>query len=147
MPVNFQNADVRFSLKGKKKLKDFISRELKKVGIQKFTVDYIFCSDEYLLDINQKFLDHDYYTDIITFPLSKGGELEAEIYISIDRVKENSTSLKVAPRDSLSQSFENELNRVIFHGILHLLGHQDKTKAQKSLMRKLEDQWLVRSNS
>jgi len=99
-------------------------------------LDCIFCSDEYLLNVNRTFLQHDYYTDIITFPLDETDKKTvAEIYISIDRVKENAASENV--------TFENELQRVIFHGVLHLCGFKDKTKAQSQLMRQMENQWLA----
>jgi probable rRNA maturation factor len=149
MPISFHNADIKFSLKHKKRLKEFITWQLKEEGIERFTLRYIFCSDDYLLDLNRKFLGHDYYTDIVTFPLSSdNGKLEAEVYISVERVKENAELLsKLAKKDviissELSQAFENEMNRVIFHGVLHLLGYKDKTKLQKKEMRKREDLWL-----
>jgi len=134
MPISFHNADIRFSFKQKKAVKLFIEKQLS--GLKKnIHINYIFCSDEYLLDINRKFLKHDYYTDIITFSLSESeNTLESEIYISIDRVKENAKTLSV--------EFEDELLRVMFHGVLHLLGHKDKTKAQKAAMRKLENKWI-----
>jgi probable rRNA maturation factor len=149
MPITFQNADIDFLLKHKKKLRGFIASQLKENGFRAFTLSYIFCSDDYLLDMNRRFLGHDYYTDIITFPLKEdNGKLEAEVYISIERVKENAGTLAKQTRErateqtNSAQIFENELNRVIFHGILHLLGHKDKTKTQKLGMRKREDEWL-----
>jgi probable rRNA maturation factor len=149
MPITFQNADVEFLLKHKKKLRDFITWQLKEAGFRAFTLSYIFCSDDYLLDINRRFLKHDYYTDIITFPLIEdNGRLEAELYISIDRVKENAKAF-LSPKEQIAnkqtnpgQSFENELIRVIFHGVLHLLGYKDKIKAQKLQMHRQEDHWL-----
>ena len=123
---------------------------------QTIQLSFVFCSDEYLLNINRQFLNHDYYTDIITFPLSYSQEvLEAEIYISVDRVRQN--SLQFAANDSKKKpkagikgttteqtSFNNELHRVIFHGVLHLLGYKDKTKANQLEMREMEDLWLKR---
>lgn len=96
---------------------------------------YIFCTDDYLLNINRNFLQHDYYTDIITFDLSeqKDGS-HGEIYISIDRVKDNAVHLK--------EPLQRELLRVIFHGALHLCGYKDKTKVQERTMRKKEDYYL-----
>jgi len=135
MPVSFQNADVSFTLPGRAALRKFITSSFEKEAKRKLRVSYIFCSDDYLLRINQDFLRHDYYTDIITFPLSETDrEVEAEIYISIDRVRENAAKLKIP--------FDQELHRVLFHGILHLIGYQDKTTAQKELMRRAEDKWL-----
>lgn len=99
-------------------------------------INYIFCSDEYLLDINRKHLNHDYYTDIITFDLSElPKQLEADIFISIDRVRENAAEQE--------EEFEMELNRVLVHGILHLMGYRDKTDAEKLVMRSLENKELA----
>ena len=135
MAVSFQNADIAFKLASKNKLKKFIATSFEKEAKKKLSVGYVFCSDEYLLRINQDFLKHDYYTDIITFPLSETDrKVEAEIYISIDRVKENALKLKVP--------FEKELYRVIFHGVLHLIGYKDKTATQNEEMRKAEEKWI-----
>jgi probable rRNA maturation factor len=142
MPISFHTADIKFTLKNKRRLRAFIGQQLKSKGIGQFNLSYVFCSDEYLLAINQKFLGHDYYTDIITFPLSEKDALEAEMYISVDRVKENASSL-LKTNAFIAQRIENELVRVIFHGILHLLGYQDKTKYQKLRMRSAEDEWLI----
>lgn len=133
--VLFHYADRKLSIKGKRKIKEIIKaisvRE--KVALQR--LDYIFCSDDYLLDINQKFLNHDYYTDIITFDLSERNGIKGEIYISVDRVKENALSNNII--------FEEEVARVIFHGFLHLCGYKDKKKADIQLMRKREDYYLL----
>lgn len=135
MPVSFHNADVTFKLAAKAALKNFITSSFEKEANKKLSISYVFCSDEYLLGINQNFLQHDYYTDIITFPLSETDKaVKAEIYISIDRIRENATKLKVP--------FEQELHRVIFHGVLHLIGYKDKTTAQKEAMRKAEEKWI-----
>jgi probable rRNA maturation factor len=145
MAISFYNADVRFVLKQKQKLKKFIANQLKANGRAKFSIRIIFCSDEYLLDINRKFLNHDYYTDIITFPLTDGENLEAELYISIDRVADNAVKTKIGTNKGTfktSQQIDNEANRVIFHGILHLLGFNDKTANEKRQMRIAEDKLL-----
>jgi probable rRNA maturation factor len=135
MPITFHNADIKFTLPQKAALKKFIGAQVLKEAGKKTQLSYIFCSDEYLLDINRRFLQHDYYTDIITFPLGeREAVIEAEIYISVDRVRDNAKNLKVP--------LEHELLRVMFHGVLHLLGHKDKTKAQKLAMRKLEEVWM-----
>ncbi|ARN78475.1 rRNA maturation RNase YbeY [Nonlabens spongiae] len=97
-------------------------------------LDYIFCSDDYLLEINQQFLDHDTYTDIITFDYSSEGMLEGEIYISTDRVKDNAAVFDVDESD--------ELRRVIVHGLLHLMGYGDKTLHEKNLMREKESEMM-----
>jgi len=98
------------------------------------TLNYIFCSDDYLLDINIKYLGHDYYTDIITFPYKEGDELESDLYISLDRVKENAVDFMV--------TFENELKRVMVHGLLHLMGYGDKSSEQIRLMREKEEDYI-----
>ncbi|MFM6944392.1 MAG: rRNA maturation RNase YbeY [Bacteroidota bacterium] len=99
------------------------------------TINYIFCSDEYLLTINQEYLQHDTYTDIITFDLSNNEtEIVSDIYISIDRVKENA--------QKFNSSMEQELHRVLFHGILHLCGLKDKSKQDAALMRAKEEYYL-----
>src|SRR5437763_535937 len=116
-------------------LKAFIEGMLKKHHKSIGSVDYIFCSDEYLLEINRKQLDHDFYTEIITFNLSSLEEpLIAEIYISIDRVAENAKTFQ--------STFYDELHRVIFHGVLHLNGHKDKSKKEATAMRRAEDNAL-----
>ena len=133
--IIFRSADKSLSLAGKNALKEFIIRLFKKEKHTLGSVTYVFCSDEYLLQINRDFLQHDYYTDIITFGLSGRGEpIEAEIYISIDRVKDNAANLGV--------SFTNEVCRVIFHGALHLCGYKDKRKSEIATMRAKEDQYL-----
>lgn len=132
--VHFFNADKKATLTSRNKLRVFLTTLLKKEGARELIdLSYIFCSDNYLLDINRKFLQHDFYTDIVTFDLSSNEKtLNGEIYISIDRVKENAKSMGV--------SFHEELHRVIFHGALHLCGFKDKTKTQKAMMRQKEDQ-------
>jgi len=120
------------SLRNRGKLKQFLSKTAKSFKKEIGELNIVFCSDAYLLDINKKHLSHDYYTDIITFDLSeKKGPIQSEIYISIDRVKDNAKSLKI--------SFSRELHRVIFHGLLHLMGYKDKTTAAQKIMRKAED--------
>lgn len=100
-------------------------------------IEYILCSDPYLLEINKEYLDHDYFTDIITFPLSQD-PIEATIYISVDRVRDNAREFE--------QGFEDELHRVIAHGILHMIGYNDKTEEESLLMRKRENAYLEKRN-
>jgi rRNA maturation RNase YbeY len=134
--ISFIKHNVAFSLKNKKDLTGIILHLFKKennVDLESLT--YIFCTDQYLRKLNRRFLNHDYYTDILTFVLSdKGNPLVSEIYISIDRVKENSQKLNI--------SQHNELLRVIFHGALHLCGYNDNTDRQKIRMRQKEDEYL-----
>ena len=123
-----------FSLQNRGEIKKFVHALFKKEKIALETINYIFCSDKRLLEINKTYLNHDYYTDIISFDLSSGPKKVAEIYISIDRVRENAQSLGV--------SLKNELHRVIFHGALHICGYKDKTITERAAMRKKEDHYL-----
>lgn len=133
--VYFFNNGQNFSLRNRQSLKRFISKLFKKEGIPLFEIKYIFCSDKELLAINNEFLGHDFLTDIITFDLSnKNSRVFGEIYISIDRVKENAKLFNT--------SFKNELHRMIFHGALHLCGYKDKGKKGKIEMRRKEDVYL-----
>ena len=111
-------------------IKLVIENNNKKVG----EIAYIFCSDEQLLEINKEFLNHDYYTDIITFDYSETDVVSGDMFISIDRIRDNAKILGVA--------YQEELHRVIIHGILHLLGNKDKTETESENMRKLEDECL-----
>ena len=117
------------------RLKAFLLKQMKKERKSVEAINYIFCSDEYLLKLNQDFLKHNTYTDIITFELSPEGQpLLADIYISIDRIKENTKTFQT--------TFIKELHRVIFHGALHLAGYKDKDKEQVGKMRKMEEGYL-----
>lgn len=134
--VQFRSADRSLVFPGKTALKQFIGELFKKEKKALESITYVFCSDKYLLKINQDFLQHDYYTDIISFELSeKGMPAEAEIYISIDRVKENAKMMGV--------SFKQEVLRVIFHGALHICGYKDKTRLEQQTMRLKEDVYLA----
>lgn len=132
MAISFHSADAPIPIRNRRKLKSFIEVIFSQAQMPVKEISYIFCSDAFLLDINLRFLQHDTYTDIITFPLSAEGEpLEAEIYISVDRVRDNASHLK--------EPFNTEIHRVIFHGALHLCGYKDKSKAAARLMRQMED--------
>ncbi len=128
---HFQN-QVR--LNERRHLKKYLSDLLRLYKKQAGNISITFCSDDYLLDINQRFLSHDYYTDIITFDLSVAESLDADIYISVDRVRDNSIKLNT--------DFNIELHRVIFHGLLHLCGFGDKSKTETTIMRSLEEKHL-----
>lgn len=106
-------------------------KESKELG----DISLIFCSDEYLLDVNRKYLDHDYYTDIITFDYTEGDVVSGDLFISVDRVKDNASELNL--------SFEEELKRVMVHGVLHLCGYMDKTEEDELVMRKKEDESML----
>jgi probable rRNA maturation factor len=127
----------KFSLASRGRLKKFISSIFKKEKKVLESLDIIFCDDTYLLELNSEFLKHDYYTDILSFRLSSIGKpLIAEIYISIDRVRDNAKNL--------NSSFKSELHRVIFHGVLHFCGYKDKSPADLLKMRTMENKWLTR---
>lgn len=126
---------VKFSLPNRSVLKKFIESIFKKEGSPLGSLNYIFCTDKRLLTINRDFLQHDYYTDIVSFDLSESNSpVQGEIYISVDRVKDNASTLSV--------SFQTEIHRVMFHGALHLCGYADKTKQEQLIMRKMEDKYL-----
>ena len=129
--------ETSVTLKDRTGIKNLIATVFKKEGVKLASLNYIFCTDKRLLKINQDFLKHDYYTDIITFELSpKGQPIEGEVYISIDRVRENATIQ--------GASFKQELLRVILHGALHLCGFKDKTAAQIKQIRQKEDDFLFK---
>lgn len=123
------------TLKDRTGVKKLVSSVFRKEGVKLGSLNYIFCTDKRLLKINQDFLKHDYYTDIITFELSpKDQAVEGEIYISVDRVKENAISQET--------SFKQELLRVILHGALHLCGYKDKSASEVKLIRQKEEYFL-----
>jgi probable rRNA maturation factor len=133
--ITYFKQGVRFRLTHQAEVIRWIGMALKNYGYRIEGVSYIFCSDEYLLELNKQYLNHDYFTDIITFNNSSSKKnLEADIFISIDRVKENAEKYKTG--------FTNELHRVMIHGALHLAGFNDKNTAQQNKMRKAEDLWL-----
>jgi rRNA maturation RNase YbeY len=133
--ISFNKADKNTTLPNRVALKSFIEKQLGKEGLKVECLQYVFCSDKYLLDINKTFLKHNYYTDIISFDLSEHkGTLIADVYISIDRVKENAKTLKVP--------YKQELLRVLFHGALHFCGYKDKKPAEAKKMRSMEDKWI-----
>ncbi len=134
MAISFSNEEVKFNLKNKTLLKKWISEIIKKEKKNLGTISYQFCSDEHIFEVNVSYLNHDTYTDIITFDYVEGNLISGDILISIDRVGENAKIFEVP--------FEQELYRVIIHGVLHLLGYKDKTKTDAALMRKKENEAL-----
>ena len=132
--IYFFKADIAFRFQGKSKISNWIKKVVKREGGNFVSLNVVFCSDDYLLNINRDYLKHDYLTDIITFDYSEAKKISGEIYISIDRVRDNANGLKLP--------FEIELRRVIIHGVLHLLGYKDKTASQKKVIRKKEDECL-----
>ncbi|MFP5041539.1 rRNA maturation RNase YbeY [Parasediminibacterium sp. JCM 36343] len=134
--VKFNYADRKLSFPDKTKLKNFIAALFTKEGKELDSINYIFCSDDYLLQINNNHLNHDYYTDIITFSLQEKGEpIIGEVYISLDRIKDNAIIQ--------GTNLINETLRVIFHGCLHLCGYKDKTKKDIKAMRGKEDFYIT----
>jgi rRNA maturation RNase YbeY len=129
--IHFHFPDNGNYLKNRTDLKIFIDTIFKTYHYRLSKLDYVFCSDEDLYKINIEFLNHDYYTDIITFDLSENAGIIGEVYISLDRIRENHINFNT--------SFQNEIHRVIFHGALHLCGINDKTKKEKLKMRELEN--------
>lgn len=126
--------DIRFTYKNKlannRWLKMVAGSEIMKIG----DINVIFCSDNYILDVNMKYLQHDYFTDIITFDYCEGKVLSGDLFISVDSVRENSIEF--------GTDFEEELHRVIVHGVLHLIGYDDHTEEDKKLMRQKENYYL-----
>ncbi len=133
--INFFNEEIKFDLINADNIRKWITSVVKSEHSTIETINYIFCSDEYLLKVNQEYLNHDYYTDIITFDNSEiAGAISSDIFISIDRVEENA---------NINQSdFDNELHRVMIHGVLHLVGYKDKTDEDKIIMRAKEDAYI-----
>ncbi|MGQ3014821.1 MAG: rRNA maturation RNase YbeY [Flavobacteriales bacterium] len=135
--LTFHSADISIPLKERTRLKNWLQNLAKAHGYAVQELRYIFCSDDFLLEINRSSLDHDYYTDIITFDLrenTKSKKIVGEIYISVDRVRENASDFGV--------SFSTEMRRVLAHGILHLVGFKDKSPEQEAEMRREEDKAL-----
>lgn len=135
MAIQFTSHEVKDRLKNKSRLKGFLKDIFAAEGQGLKSLHYIFCTDAYLLEINQQFLKHDTYTDIVTFEMGEDpGITEGEIYVSTDRVEENAEKFGVP--------YEQELHRVIFHGALHLCGFKDKSKKEAELMRSKENEYL-----
>ena len=132
--VRYFNEDIKFSLKARiinnKWLKIVAESEVKRLG----DINIIFCSDNYILDVNMKYLQHDYFTDIITFDYCEGNVLNGDLFISIDTVRDNAQFYRT--------EFEDELNRVMVHGLLHLIGYDDHTEKDIKVMRSKEDYYL-----
>jgi probable rRNA maturation factor len=128
----YENLPETVDTNYKKWLEEIILSENKKLG----EINYIFCNDEYLLKVNQDYLQHDYYTDIITFDYVKGRTISGEIFVSLQRISDNASTL--------SKDYEEELRRVLAHGVLHLAGYKDKSEEEEQLMRSKEDFYLAK---
>jgi probable rRNA maturation factor len=134
MSIQFHTIEVKYSLKNKRLIKQWINEAISQEKRHPGDINIIFCSDAYLLQMNNDYLQHDYYTDIITFDYSEDGVLNGDLFISIDRVKENARNVEA--------KLQNEMQRVIIHGIMHLCGYKDKKKSDKELMTKMENIYL-----
>lgn len=139
--ITYHSENISFNLKGKREINNWIKSvvsdlqfSLKMTNYKVGDINIVFCNDTYLLEINQKYLNHNYFTDIITFDYSENGIISGDLFISVDTVKENSLKFKV--------SFDEEIKRVIIHGVLHLLGYKDKTKSEKLKMKDAENMAL-----
>ncbi len=135
LPIHFFTEDISYTLKQKSLIRNWIRETIINEGYKLRELNFIFCTDEYLLSINQQYLQHDTFTDIITFDNSdKKTDISGDIFISLDRVRENALNFKVNEKD--------ELHRVMIHGTLHLLGYPDKGKAAKAVMTEKENYYL-----
>ena len=132
--ISFNNIDVSYVQKNKRQIRVWLKTVIENEQSKIWNIDYNFCSDKHLIKINKKYLNHDDYTDIITFDLSDGNEILGDIYISIDRVKENARKIRV--------NFSDEILRIIVHGVLHLCGYKDKSKKAAAIMRNKENHYL-----
>lgn len=134
MSINFFNEDVQLPKLGKRKLNSWIKSVILNEGKRPGEISFIFCSDDFLLEVNKKYLNHDYYTDIITFDYVENDIIQGDIFISLVRVKENAMTYNA--------TYENELHRILIHGVLHLVGYKDKLKKDKLLMTEKEEIYL-----
>ena len=132
--INFYAEDITLPQIKKAEVKEWIKEVAKKYGKRVGDVSYIFCNDDKILEVNKQYLDHDYYTDIITFDYTEGDRIGGDLFISIDTVKSNS--------EQFGEPFEKELHRVIIHGILHLCGINDQSPEERANMIDNENQAL-----
>ncbi|WP_420149791.1 rRNA maturation RNase YbeY [Spirosoma sp.] len=136
--IRFFNEDVPYKLPHKQATRQWLKQQAEQEGFNVGDLNYIFCSDEYVLQVNRDYLQHDYYTDIITFDQSEEeAKIEGDIFISVDRVADNAAQLGVPA--------EQEMRRVLAHGLLHLCGYGDKTDEEQNIMRKKEEEWLSKA--
>ena len=133
--IRFFNEDVPYKLLQKRVISQWLKKQAALEGFTIGDLNYIFCSDEHVLQVNRDYLQHDYYTDIITFDQSEDEDsIEGDIFISVDRVADNANQLGIKP--------EQEMRRILAHGMLHLCGYGDKTDEEEVQMRRKEDEWL-----
>ena len=134
--IRYFTEDIDFAFKGKSVHNAWLKAVSEEEGRRPGQISVIFCSDTYLLEINRKYLGHDYYTDIITFDYSEGDTISGDLFISVDTVRSNA--------EYYSADFKDELDRVIVHGVLHLIGYDDHTDEQSAEMRARENHYLER---
>lgn len=138
--IRFFNEDVPYKLPQKQLTRQWLKQQVEREGFAVGDLNYIFCSDEHVLQVNRDYLQHDYYTDIITFDQSEEDDkIEGDIFVSVERVADNATQLGV--------SAEQEMRRVLAHGLLHLCGYGDKTDEEAAQMRAKEEEWLGQYSS
>ena len=133
--ISFYTENIDFNLPSKREVKSWLKTVAEAEGKQTGAIAVIFCSDDYLLQLNRHYLQHDYYTDIITFDYTEGLALGGDLFISIDTVRANA--------ERYGQTFNDELHRVILHGLLHLCGYEDATPVQQAIMRERENKYLA----
>ena len=134
MAIRYYAKNTSYRLSEKRKIRSWISKVINTNNKVSGDINIIFTNDEYILELNKKFLERDYYTDILTFNYSNKNMISGELYISMERVMENAEKYK--------EDIKEELKRVIIHGILHLLGYQDRNKNEKIIMRQMENKYL-----
>ena len=134
MAISFHTINIAHKVSGKLILKKWLKNAISSEGCTMGNINIILCDDNYLHELNQQYLKHNTYTDIITFEYNDKGKITGDLFISFERVNENATKFKVP--------VETELHRIMIHGILHLCGYKDKTKADKLIMRKKEEKYL-----
>ena len=135
MAISFYSEELSFTLPQKRNRAKWLLSVARSEGKKAGDIQYVFVSDQKILEINKEYLKHDYFTDIITFPYEEGDILSGDIFISVDTVRSNAVEY--------SQTFEDELDRVISHGLLHLLGFDDRTEIQQKQMRLKEEECLA----
>ncbi|MFT6745829.1 MAG: putative rRNA maturation factor [Glaciecola sp.] len=134
IPISFHSEDIKFVLSSKKSIKHWVQQVVLSEKLKLGPISYIFCNDRYLHEVNVKYLNHDTYTDIITFDYSEDKTVSGDLFISYERVKENARVFKT--------SINDELHRVMIHGVLHLCGYGDKSDKEKMIMRQKEENCL-----
>jgi rRNA maturation RNase YbeY len=132
--ISFQTQDIELIMKEKNKIRQWIVDAIRNEGKKSGDIAYVFCSDEYMLGMNQQYLHHDDYTDVITFDYTEGDRVSGDIFISVERILDNSMQLKTTP--------EEELHRVMIHGVMHLCGYKDKKPKERANMTVKENQYL-----